>query len=125
MNNPAPGFTKHPGHTLKFEPCKARARCGDLVVAESTEAVLLHEGHYPPVVYFPPGARTAGHFRKTDHTTYCPFKGHASYWSLIGTSLDQKQATNAVWGYEDPYDECEKIRSFIAFYGDRVTVEQT
>jgi len=99
MSNPAPGFVKHPDHTLTFQPCRARASVGKTVIARSESAVLLHEGSYPPVVYFPAESLSSDHFKKTDHSTYCPFKGHASYWTLEGLSSDGS-LENSVWAYE-------------------------
>ena len=120
MSNPAPGFQTRPEHTLTFETCRARATLGDTVVAESDCAVKLFEASYPPVVYFPASDRVAEHFEADEeHSTYCPFKGHASYWNLPGDG-----GSRAAWSYEEPYDECEGIRGHVAFYADRVTVEE-
>ncbi|MEM1246571.1 MAG: DUF427 domain-containing protein [Acidobacteriota bacterium] len=123
MSNPAPGFSQRPDHTLRFETCQAQATHGTTVVARSDEAVKLFEASYPPVIYFPAADRVETHFAsEADHSTYCPFKGHASYWNLIGT--DGTDGKRSVWSYEEPYDECEGIRGYVAFYGDRVTVEE-
>ena len=122
MSNPAPGFAKRPDHTLTFERCRARASVGETVIANSEAAVLLREGSYPPVIYFPPESLATDHFLKTDHSTYCPFKGHASYWTLQGLPAAQS-LESAVWAYETPYDECEQIKNHAAFYSDRVHVE--
>jgi uncharacterized protein (DUF427 family) len=54
---------------------------------------------------------------RTTHTTYCPFKGHASYYSL---SSGGQTAENAVWSYETPYDEMSVIKELLAFYPDKV-----
>ena len=126
MSNPAPGFRKKPLHTVEIEPCARRMRASfaGTVIAESDAALCLREASYPPVVYFPPDALAPEHFEKTDHTSYCPFKGTASYWSIVSTAGSGDAARNAVWGYEDPYDECEAIRGFVAFYQDRVGVEE-
>ncbi len=123
MPEPAPGFAKRPDHTVALEPCpdEMRATLGDTVVARSSRAIVLREATYPPVIYFPPDALTPGLFQKTEHTTYCPFKGHASYWT-VGAS---PEGENVAWGYEDPYLECESIRGYVAFYADRVDVKPT
>ena len=53
---------------------------------------------------------------RTEHSTYCPFKGHASYYSL------KDGPENAVWSYEQPYDEAAAIRELLAFYPDKVEI---
>ena len=60
-----------------------------------------------------------GLFEATEHSTYCPFKGHANYWSL-----QTKGATedNLVWGYADPYPEVAGLKGYVAFYADRTTL---
>ena len=123
MSNPAPGFARHPDHSLRFEPCRARASHGTTVVARSDKAVKLFEADDPPVIYFSVADCRDEHFVADEgHSTYCPFKGHATYWNLEGT--DRPDGERAAWSYEDPYDECESIRGFVAFYTERVTVEE-
>jgi len=53
----------------------------------------------------------------TDHHTFCPYKGTASYWTI---KVGSKVTENAVWGYPDPFDEVAAIKDFVAFYWDRV-----
>ena len=57
--------------------------------------------------------------RRTDHSTHCPYKGHAGYWSI---EAGGKKAENAVWAYPSPYDEMTAInlQNYVAFYWDRV-----
>jgi uncharacterized protein (DUF427 family) len=56
----------------------------------------------------------------TDHSTYCPFKGQASYWSVSAAGA---RLTNSIWSYETPYRECEPLRDHVGFYTDRLTLE--
>jgi len=59
----------------------------------------------------------------SDLSTHCPFKGDASYFRCEGS--EQHAATEEVaWSYETPFDQMEAIRGYLAFYGDRVTVER-
>lgn len=55
--------------------------------------------------------------QRTNHHTYCPFKGEASYYTL---TVRDKKEENAVWTYEEPYDEVRELKDYIAFYADRV-----
>ncbi len=120
--NPGPGYAKHPDHLVEIEAVGATvtARVGGAVVAESEHALVLREQGYEPVFYFPARDVTAAALVATNHTSYCPFKGHATYWSIVagGTELN-----NVAWTYAEPYDEAIQIKNHIAFYQDRVEVE--
>lgn len=119
--NPAPGFADHPGHTIDLAPCPERQRAlfGDRVIADSERATLVREASYPPVIYFPRGDVNMDLLEPTDNASYCPFKGDASYFSIIG---DGESGENAAWSYQTPYDEMTALKDYIAFYPDRVTV---
>jgi uncharacterized protein (DUF427 family) len=57
---------------------------------------------------------------RTDLETFCPFKGNASYWTLAASG---QRDENAVWSYEDPFDQVAGLKDYVAFYPDRVQVE--
>ena len=86
------------------------------VIADSGDAVVLEEGSYPAVFYFPRKDVKMDRLERTSHSTHCPFKGDASYFSLKGGP------ENAVWSYEQPYDEMLAIRGLLAFYPDKVEI---
>lgn len=119
--NPAPGFSRHPGHHVDLQPSRARVRVtwqGE-VIADSRRAIEMREGEsrsrVSPVVYYIPREDVRmERFERTAHATHCPFKGDASYYSLKGGS------ENAAWSYESPYDEMAAIKGHLAFYPDRV-----
>ncbi len=119
QSNPAPGFVKHPGYSIKLEPCAKRVRVflGDECIAESTATLLMCEGRYVPIYYFPRDDVRMDLLKRTDHHTYCPFKGEASYWTV---NAGGKSAENAVWGYNTPYDEMAALKDYVAFYWDRM-----
>lgn len=97
-------------------------RAGGAVLAESREALELSEGDYPFVIYFPRGDVAMAFLDRTDHSTHCPKKGDASYYSIFTKSTELK---NAAWSYEDPLPEVERIKDHLAFYAsDDVTVER-
>ena len=112
-------WEKHPEHKITTEPHPSRVRVefGGETVAESDRALRLLEGSYPAVLYLPREDLRADLVEKTEHSTYCPFKGHASYYSI---RVGDQTAENAIWTYEDPYDEMAEIRDYVAFYPDRV-----
>ena len=121
--NPAPGFKKYPHHQVEARPSSARVRVlsKGQVIADTREAVELHESYgegkktVAPVVYYIPRKDVRmDRLERTAHSTHCPFKGDASYFSLKGG------AENAVWSYEQPYDEMAAIKELLAFYPDKV-----
>ena len=57
-------------------------------------------------------------FEATNHSTHCPFKGDASYWSLG----DTPEGENLAWAYPTPFDQVEAIRDHLSFYTDRVEI---
>lgn len=112
-------YDKHPEHTVVVEPHPARIRvafAGE-TIADSRRALRVREASYPPVVYLPRADVKAECIEKTDHSTYCPFKGHASYYSI---RVGDRVAENAIWSYEDPYDQVAELKDCAAFYLDRI-----
>ncbi|MEO3414894.1 DUF427 domain-containing protein [Roseovarius sp. CAU 1744] len=97
-------------------------RAGGAVLAESRNALELNEGDYPAVIYFPRDDIAMAFLEPTDHSTHCPHKGDASYFSIITKS---QTLENAAWSYENPKDDVARIKDHLAFYvGDAVAVEQ-
>jgi uncharacterized protein (DUF427 family) len=117
MNKPirVPG----PDHPITLEPAHGRVvvRAGGKVVADTRNALTLREASYPAVQYIPRDDADMAQLMRTAHTTYCPYKGDASYYSL-------PNAENAVWSYETPHPAMAAIKDYLAFYRDRVdTIE--
>jgi uncharacterized protein (DUF427 family) len=106
-----------PAHKLFMQdfPRRIRATFGGQPVFDSTRAVLLHETGLLPQVYVPVEDIRADLIRPTEHHTFCPFKGTASYWTV--TAGDQ-QAENAVWAYPEPNPESAWLRGYAGFYWD-------
>jgi uncharacterized protein (DUF427 family) len=117
--NPAPGWVKKPEHRVDLHPDGKRVRVmfGGAVIADSTATLRCEETGHGPVHYIPAKDMRLDLLKKTEHTTYCPFKGTASYWTI---EVDGKSAENAIWGYEAPYDETAALARHYAFYGNRV-----
>jgi uncharacterized protein (DUF427 family) len=121
--NSAPGFKAYPDHRVTTRPAgvHVQARYKGEVIADTTDAVRLDEsyvGHVvaPIVYYFPRKDVRMERLVRTDHHTDCPFKGQASYYSLKDGPED------AVWTYEQPYDEMLAIKEHLAFYPDKVEI---
>jgi uncharacterized protein (DUF427 family) len=102
-------------HTLYFEdsPRRVRVMFGGETVADSKRAKLLHETGHLPVYYFPEEDLRMDLLEESDHATYCPFKGDASYWSV---RVGDKVSENAVWSYPDPIDSAPPLAGYLAFY---------
>jgi uncharacterized protein (DUF427 family) len=108
-----------PDHPITLEPSRARVTVtlGGRVIADTTEAITLREAGYPPVQYIPLADVDADVLRPSDHATYCPFKGEASYHSLqVGDDL----VPAAVWFYRAPYDAVAAVKDHVAFYAQKV-----
>jgi uncharacterized protein (DUF427 family) len=102
-------------HTLYFEdsPRRVRVMFGGETVADSKRAKLLHETGHLPVYYFPEEDVRMDLLEESDHTTYCPFKGDASYRSVrVGDRISE----NAVWSYPEPIDSATPLAGYLAFY---------
>ena len=106
-------------HPITIEPTGSRVvvTLDGHVVAESTDALTLREASYPPVQYVPLADVDAEALRPSDHTSWCPYKGTASYFSLqVGDTV----ADAVMWTYEAPHDAVAPIKGHVAFYPDRV-----
>jgi uncharacterized protein (DUF427 family) len=96
-------------------------RAEGAVIGESARAVELVEGHYPPVIYFPREDLGMALLERSDTATTCPFKGEASYFHI---ATESGLIRDAGWSYETPLPGAARIACHIAFYPDRVTIEQ-
>lgn len=97
-------------------------RAGGAVLGESTNALELREGDYDPVIYFPRQDIAMAFLDATDKSTHCPYKGDATYFSVVTKSTTLE---NAVWSYEAPLDSVADIKDHLAFYvGEAIAVEQ-
>jgi len=96
-------------------------RAGGAVLGESSNALELTEGSYPPVIYFPRKDIAMAFLDRTETTTTCPHKGTASYYSIQTKSV---LIPDAAWSYENPHEAVGRIAGYLAFYPDKATVER-
>jgi uncharacterized protein (DUF427 family) len=108
-----------PDHPITIEPNPARivVSIAGRVLADTQSALTLREADYPPVQYIPLGDVDRSLIQETDHTSYCPFKGDASYYSIPAGG---ERSVNAIWTYRDPHAAVAEIKDHVAFYPDRV-----
>lgn len=113
-----------PDHPITIAPTGRHVvvRVRDKVIAESDRALTLEEANYGPVQYMPLADVEPAVLRPTDHETYCPYKGEASYYTVKTLAGELE---NVIWVYREPYDAVAEIAGHAAFYTDRVelTVE--
>ena len=104
-----------PAHVIFWEDCPWRVRCelGGETVADSRGVKLLHETGLLPVYYFPRADVRQELLAATDHTSHCPFKGDARYWSVTAGG---RTVENAVWGYDAPLPAAPPLADYVAFY---------
>lgn len=96
-------------------------RAAGAVIGETKNAIEMTEGSYAPVIYFPRADIAMAFLEPSTKTTHCPHKGDASYYSIAAKS---GLIEDAAWSYEAPLGEVADIAGHLAFYTDRVTVEE-
>ena len=103
--------------TIEANPQRVMVTIGGRVVADTRDALTLREASYPPVQYIPRKDIDMALLERTDHATYCPYKGECAYYSV---PVGGERSVNAAWTYEDPYDSVAEIKGHVAFYPNRV-----
>jgi len=114
-----PVYVPGPDHPITIEPTPARVvvSVAGRIIADTREALTLREASYPAVHYIPRKDVDMSLLERTDHATYCPYKGDCSYYSI---PVGGERSVNAVWTYEAPYAAVAQIEGLLAFYPDRV-----
>jgi len=108
-----------PDHPISVAPNPARVTvtAGGRVIADTRAALTLQEAAYPPIQYLPRADVDMSQLERSAHTTYCPYKGECSYYSIPAGG---ERSVNAVWSYEQPYPALRGIDGYLAFYRERV-----
>ena len=108
-----------PDHPITIEPNLSQVvvSVAGRVVARTRKALTLREASYPAVQYIPRKDVDMSLLERTDHATYCPYKGDCAYYSI---PIGGERSVNAVWTYEAPYPAVAEIRGHLAFYPERV-----
>ena len=110
-----------PDHPITVERNSRRVRVSleGQAIAETDRALVLREASYPPVLYIPREDADPALLVRTDRQSHCPYKGDASYFSIVGKT---RTAENAAWSYEHPFPAMAAIAGHLAFYPDKVTI---
>jgi uncharacterized protein (DUF427 family) len=108
--------------TVETSPAHVVVKVGDSVIADSSNALTLREASYPPIYYVPLADLDSELLESSDTTSYCPYKGEASYYSVrTGDGI----VDDAIWFYDEPYDAVAEIAGHVAFYADRVQIDDS
>jgi uncharacterized protein (DUF427 family) len=103
--------------SIEVNPSRIVVKIGGKTVADTSAALTLREASYPPVQYIPRRDVDMTALARSEHTSYCPYKGDASYYSI---PVGGDRSVNAVWTYETPFEAVAQIKDYVAFYPDRV-----
>jgi uncharacterized protein (DUF427 family) len=103
--------------TIDRNPARVVVVVGGRIVADTRKALSLREATYGPVQYIPRADVDMSLLERTQHATYCPFKGECAYYSVPAGG---ERSVNAVWTYEAPFPAVAAIAGHLAFYPDRV-----
>ena len=103
--------------TIEANPNRIVVSVAGRTIADTRAALSLREASYPPVLYVPREDVDMALLVRTDHATYCPYKGDCSYYSI---PLGGAKSINAVWTYEKPYAAVAAIAGHLAFYPERI-----
>lgn len=116
---------KRPGpeHPILLEcnPRRVVVKRAGVVIADTRHALRLREDSLPLVNYIPRQDVNLNLLKRSQLTTYCPYKGECVYFSI---PLGGSRSVNAAWSYENPYEAVSIIRDYIAFYPGRVDAIQ-
>ncbi|MGJ4942889.1 DUF427 domain-containing protein [Bradyrhizobium sp. HKCCYLS1011] len=107
--------------TITANPKRVRVFADGMVIVDTAKALTLKEASYPAVQYVPRTDAKMDLLQRTERVTHCPYKGDASYFSILanGKTLD-----NAIWSYETPFPAMTEISGYLAFYPDKVRIEE-
>jgi uncharacterized protein (DUF427 family) len=106
---------------IAYNPRRVQVEYMGHVIADTRRALALAEAGYKPVLYLPREDVDMSFLSRTDRSTHCPYKGEASYFTIV---RDGEFAENAVWTYEDPYPAMAQIKNRLAFYPNKVVIRE-
>jgi len=117
--NKSPGHQKMPNHKVEEEriPETMKVEVDGETIAQSADVILVKEDDHPDRYYFPRNDVQMKKLERTVTTTECPFKGTAHYFNI---NTNGRRFNNAVWTYENPYDEHRDLKDRVAFYDDKI-----
>jgi uncharacterized protein (DUF427 family) len=117
----SPGHRDHANHRVQESQLGRRVTVsvGGETVADSADVLKLEEDGHRVRYYFPRADVKMDQLVRSQTTTYCPFKGTAHYFSIAGTGAGARPLADAVWTYEDPYEEHPALKDRVAFWEEK------
>jgi uncharacterized protein (DUF427 family) len=103
--------------SIQRNPARVVVSAAARVVADTGNALTLREADYPAVQYIPREDVDFSQLERTNHATYCSYKGDCTYYSILAGG---EKSVNAVWSYENPFPAVAQIKGHVAFYPDKV-----
>lgn len=121
MPKHAPGFIQNPDHKVKISAYSklVTVHYQDTLIALSKKALKVEESGFADVLYIPISDIYTAYLRESTHSSYCPFKGLASYHSF---EVEGQFLENGAWFYDNPFLECEQLKGHLAFYSNKVSL---
>ena len=112
-------LTPGPDHPISIEanPSRVVITVDGTIIADTRHALTLREASYAPVQYIPRCDVDMAALARSEHITYCPYKGEASHYSIPAGG---DRSLNAAWSYEAPFEAVAEIKDHLAFYPRRV-----
>ena len=109
-----------PDHPIAIETKETpvRVELAGVSILETASYLELREATYPAVAYLPRDQVDMSALERSDHTTWCPYKGEASYFHI--RRADGSKLENAVWTYETPFPAVAAIKDALAVYPNKV-----
>ena len=107
--------------TILPNPKRVRVSAGGVVIAETAHALTLKEANYPAVQYVPRSDANMALLARTEGTTQCPYTGDANFFSINANGMSIEYS---IWTYEAPFPAMAEIAGHLAFYPDKVTIEE-
>jgi len=114
-------YPPNPYHRVDCRPTKRRLRVSvhGTVLVDTDDTVIVFETALAPRLYVDPKHVRTDALRRSATSTYCNYKGHATYWSA---ALGDTAVDDVAWSYPDPLPESLPIKGFLSFDETRVDV---
>jgi uncharacterized protein (DUF427 family) len=115
----SPGHQQHPEHRVQSERIRDQmsVTANGEVIAESSNVLRVNEDGSPARYYFPRADVKMEKLQPSETISRCPFKGTARYFDIVS---EKGRLRDAVWSYEQPFDEHRDLAGRLAFYDDKV-----